>query len=219
MKYIRIHGDVVELVTERVHKRSHIEDFIELVQQQSFQRTPILPCPTGTGMLLLEQSEIIQKVVFQQAPGQQTITYRRIKYDIFIPYIIYIITLRGNAIQRCHCYSSPKKIESLEDTLYASPLPNVDGDSLCFGDMSIPVELPFHKKIEEFLNQYWQSPFNNDLSGSRGWYAQHWFGDSDLGWNDFLREWAKKSKEDSLSILSLPYRERGTLNNCLEVAR
>lgn len=169
--------------------------------------TPLLPM----GTRFYFQNDNHYTLVVEEKPQIRNILFRKKKYRLAFPYMIYIFEVYApnQVYNTCdmRVFCAKKTLESLDDDLLVCTLFNINYTSygrVCMGYASgDSLESLIKNKISEF----WNSQFNMDI-----FFPEHWFGYLGLkfkyvfhptrGWLFFaersLRKWQRKSKKNVL---------------------
>lgn len=98
-------------------------------------------------------------VILERPPQQLTISYRETLYTICVPWTIWGIRLNTNrTVDKSFLFARPFPLASLEDELYAFPLPNMANNSA----IALPSVRKGHlgQALMEMVETYWNRPFS-----------------------------------------------------------
>jgi hypothetical protein len=168
--FIRIKGNAVELVTERVNRTVTLEDLLVEVSKDLGFRTPILPF----GCRYCAQKGDKTVFVIEQVPQVRTLNWTDMddggdKWKLGFPYVVFVIVFRGEAVStwECKVFYRNQPLgngNGEDDRLYRVNLANVyDHGEICTGDMRVS-GTTLAAKAESFVAEFWRSWFNHDLT-------------------------------------------------------
>lgn len=232
--YIRIIGEIAEVVEERIGQRVSVKKLAELLVADQLVSTPVLP--PGCRIYRGDDKNNIHTFVIEQPPTLRNVTWNTSNLDnsvgpvqprfrLAFPYMIFVIRTSGVGILNhgCQLFCRKEPIKTKDDVLFAPPLPNTggiyrrrsgvpiinNGCVICTGDMRIRSN-DSYIIAADFVNSFWQAAFNDDLS--QNYYD--FIGDN-MNTMDSLNRWQELSKENQLFILGLNYRTAGTISEVL----
>lgn len=227
LSYIRIVGEVAEVVDERITRRVGLKNLSEILMSDVAMSSPVLPpgCrifyshPNNTNIFVIEQPPTIRSVSWgmDSDPNLPTPVFR-----LAMPYMVFFVRVSGNTIisHSCQLFCRKEPITKMNDALFAPPLPNVGGTAhqlisnsnrsciICAGDIRIRTSEP-HLMAAEFVNMFWKFGFNDDLSQN-----YHSFVSLNSAVPD-VNSWQNLSKENQLFVLGLNYQSAAKINEVL----
>jgi hypothetical protein len=197
--YLRIEGDLVNLVTEVVDREVALSDLLDELTSVQLQLSPRLP--TGCRFWLRSGTTDRQVFVVEQPPARRTIEYHANRrhgaepttYRLALPYVVFAVSTIGEQIEGLCTYFRTASIGSLDATLFCSTLPNTNDDGIvCLGSVRV-TGASVGERVDALIGAFWASRFNQDL-------RRH-----PLPFSGGFRAWASRSRRDPLAALSLPY--------------
>lgn len=211
-KYIKIEGDTVSLVTERVERTVLLDDFLGEIQKEKGFISPILP----QGCRLVHQVGTRTTFVVEQNPQVRQLTWRNMdngdSWKLAFPFVIFLISFSGDAIDsgstRIFFRTSP--LGNGDEKLFSTNLCNVgkQGD-ICTGSMRVS-GATLAQKAESFIAEFWRSNFNSDRSGESFRPAANRFPQVKN-----LSAWQAESQKNPLFPLGIQWFEAGQLQDFL----
>lgn len=130
-------------------------------------------------------------------------------YSVMLPYVVFVIVMVNNELRSELVYYRNEPLRSLDDDLFHTNLPNVNGDC------QVCTNFPGHRakevsgRVEEVIGHFWQSTFNNDLTTFHERY-----GDEDNRLRNFS-SWEDASEEDPLFFQSISLIPATSLRNAI----
>jgi hypothetical protein len=197
--YLRIEGDLVNLVSEVVDREVALPDLLDELTSVQLQLSPRLP--TGCRFWLRSGTSDRQVFVVEQPPARRTIEYHANRrhgaepttYRLALPYVVFAVSTIGDQIEGLCTYFRTAPIGSLDATLFCSTLPNTNDDGIvCLGSVRV-TGTSVGERVDGLIGAFWGSRFNQDL-------RRH-----PLPFSGGFRAWASRSRRDPLAALSLRY--------------
>lgn len=215
-KYLKIEGNAVSLVTERIERTVLLDDFLGEIQKERGFISPILP----QGCRLFHQGGNITTFVVEQAPQVRSLTWTResnengnYNWKLAFPYVIFVIVFSGEAMdtERTRVFYRTSPLGNGDDNkLLRCNLCNVYEDGhTCTGSMRIN-GATLAQKAESFVSEFWSSRFNSDLSSQNFSPAVNRFPQVAS-----LSVWQTESIKNPLFPLGIQWFEAGQLNDFL----
>jgi len=165
-QFLRIEGDAVHLVTERVERTVRLSDLMEEVGRSKGVTTPILPL----GCRFFSQAGERSVFVIEQAPTTRKVVWRYMEegeqWKLAFPYVIFVVVFSGTAVStgECRVFYRTRPLGSLEDGVLRTNLCNTyQNGEICTGDARVSGDT-LAQKAESFVSAFWKSEFNSDLS-------------------------------------------------------
>ncbi|MEI7765029.1 MAG: hypothetical protein WCI93_00420 [bacterium] len=211
-KYLKIEGDAVHLVTERIERTVLLDDFLGEIQKERGFISPILP----QGCRMFHQSGTRTTFVVEQNPQVRQLTWRKMDngdaWKLAFPYVVFLISFSCDAIDtgatRIFYRTSP--LGNGDEKLQRSNLCNVYQDGhACTGDMRVS-GATLAQKAESFVTEFWKSNFNSDLSDNNFNPAANRFPQVKN-----LSAWQAESMKNPLFPLGIQWFEAGQLADFL----
>lgn len=116
---------------------------------------------------------------------------------VSLPFVLFFVQASGSgAIGAIYPACVKKNLESLADSVYILPLPNIHSSGngqLCTGNISIRSDAPMHIKVNAFVHSYWTSEFNIDIQSQMSPQMKRG-GDA----HPSMYGWAEKTEQNSL---------------------
>jgi hypothetical protein len=164
-KFLRIKGDLVEVVEERITKTVSLTDLAEEMNKEAGTCTPVLPM----GCRYFFQKGDYTAFLIEQAPATRTISWSGTNYKLALPYVMFWVVFKGEYVDsgttgktRVFYRSSP--FRSLKDSFSRPNLGNMNHRCLiCTGRMSISGN-SLAVKAESYIEEFWNSTFNGDIN-------------------------------------------------------
>lgn len=211
-KFLKIEGDAVHLVTERIERTVLLDDFLGEVQKERGFISPILP----QGCRMFHQSGTRTTFVVEQNPQVRQLTWTSMEdgnsWKLAFPFVIFIISFSGDAIDtgstRIFFRTSP--LGNGDDKMQRSNLCNVYQDGhACTGSMRVS-GATLAQKAESFISEFWRSNFNSDVRDECFVPAANRFPQVSS-----LSSWQDESKKNPLFPLGIQWFEAGQLQDFL----
>jgi len=211
-KFIKIEGNAVSLVTERIERTVLLDDFLGEVQKERGFVSPILP----QGCRMFHQSGTRTTFVVEQTPQVRKLNWRKMEnedsWKLAFPFVIFLISFSGDAIDtdNTKVFYRTSPLGNGDDKLQRSNLCNVySSGKICTGNMRVSgVTLP--QKAESFISEFWRSNFNSDISDHNFEPAANRFPQVRS-----LSSWQDESKKNPLFPLGIQWFEAGQLQDFL----
>lgn len=167
----------------------------------------------NTSVFVIEQFPQIRNI---RASRSISGNRRKEMFAVAFPYVVFVIVMRDNVYGGMHVFYRSKPLESMDDPVFRTNLPNISSDGdVCdrFGG---------HRKdglvarVEEVISHFWNSMFNSDRDDGYELYQQR-----ERLLADF-ETWEAQSKKNPLFFLQVelchPTRLRQVLRRILESA-
>ena len=126
-------------------------------------------------------------------------------YRLSFPYVVFVVHLTDNSFSNLLVYYRNKPLDSLNNKLYETNFPNVDGGDVCLGFGGHRSQKT-SERINEVITHFWNSVFNTDRNTSYNSYQNQ---DLRLGFTN----WEKETNKDPKFILSIDWTEADTLKS------
>lgn len=212
-KYLKIEGDAVHLVTERIERTVLLDDFLGEVQKERGFISPTLP----QGCRLFHQGgNALTTFVIEQNPQVRQLAWRGMEngesWKLAFPYVVFIISFNSDAIdtERTRVFFRTSPFGNGDDKLKKCNLCNVYQDGhTCTGSMRVS-GATLAQKAESFISEFWRSTFNSDLNGHNFEPAANRFPQVKS-----LSAWQAESMKNPLFPLGIEWFEAGQLNDFL----
>lgn len=213
-QFLRIEGDAVHLVSERVERTVRLPDLLAEAGRQAGFTSPVLPA----GCRLYKAAGGYTTFVVEQLPQTRQLTWRnmgnqgREQWKLAFPYVIFVVAFSGDAVDtgNCRIFYRTAPLGGEDDNLMRQNLCNTSQDGrICTGSMRV-AGVTMAAKAESFVSGFWQSEFNSDLSGNNWEPASQKFPQVRS-----LEAWAKASEENPLFPLGLKWLEGPKLADVL----
>lgn len=122
--------------------------------------------PTGCKFIFKRNNAAIY--VVEQLPQVRTVFYLKEPFKISLPYVIFIVTMRDGNFVWLQVVFRTSRLHNETDELLCPAFPNIYDDDdrrfkICFPGPKLPVEVGPDRIVDEAVNNYWGSGFNNDL--------------------------------------------------------
>lgn len=211
-KYLKIEGDAVSLVTERIERTVLLDDFLGEVQKERGFISPILP----KDCRMFHQSGTRTTFVVEQNPQVRQLTWTSMdngdSWKLAFPYVVFLISFTGDAVDtnssRIFYRTSP--LGNGDDKLLKCNLCNIkDIQTVCTGSMRVS-GATLAQKAESFISEFWRSIFNSDLKDNNFSPAANRFPQVSS-----LSTWQDESKKNPLFPLGIQWFEAGQLSGFL----
>ncbi|OGG52466.1 hypothetical protein A3H16_04100 [Candidatus Kaiserbacteria bacterium RIFCSPLOWO2_12_FULL_53_8] len=205
-QYLRIEGDAVHLVTERVERTVRLPELLAEAGRQAGFTSPVLP----TGCRMFYASGERTAFVIEQPPQVRQLTWRnmdnegREQWKLAFPYIIFVVACVRDAVDSgiCRIFYRNAPLGSGDDKLQRPNLCNTNSNgSICTGSMRV-TGATMAAKADSFVSAFWQSNFNSDL------HNQNWTPSArKIVQVASLAAWQAASDENPLFPLTAPWLE------------
>lgn len=173
-QYIRVEGDLAEVVSETIVKQVPIETLqktlVEMMPKQTVaMETPCLPKGTrfyvatgGYEYFVIEQEP--RKRVMLTGPDVALGFFNKKATNLFaMPYVVFVIQVPANAKQVTpgfRVFFSKEPLRTMDDKLLIAPLPNLDNrGTICVGSTPAAVGQHTVEAVEEVIVNFWGSSF------------------------------------------------------------
>jgi hypothetical protein len=172
--YIKIKGNIVELITEHVERKVTLEDLFAQYYRQVETTTGILPdncklkiAKRGRSTYIIEQPPCVREVVWK---GMNNDSSKRL-WKLELPYCVFILKMTPeDYIGQASLFWRHEPIQKVTDKLYYPCLCNVDNDGvICTGSLKVKADTAV-ERCNQFVDRFWTSEFNTDLSQ---WFADY----------------------------------------------
>lgn len=108
-------------------------------------------------------------------PGRRTITKLDRTYDLSMPWTYFIFSFASNnpeasswSLNNRRVFHAPQRVTTTGDRLWAAFLPNVDDHAnICFGSTGVPTDLPLAQRVDQMVDTWYLTEFNNDMHAGR----------------------------------------------------
>lgn len=183
-QFVEIEGDIARIVRRDIVRQVRLADLLPNIERRPPITLPILP--TRTRVVHWDPSNIDNQmlhIITELEPSVRTITIQddrglqRGAHRIAVPYTVFHFSLNTTdpnsnvwSFTDYQCFFSPKPIGTLDDTVIPALLPNVFEDGrICFGNTGTAGNQPLAARIDEVMNNWYLSNFNN-IGHVRGHY-------------------------------------------------
>lgn len=214
-KFLKIEGNAVHLVTERIERTVLLDDFLGEIQKERGFISPILP----QGSRLFHQGGNITTFVVEQTPRVMSLTWTKetnengnYNWKLAFPYVIFIIVFAGEAIDtaKTRVFYRTSPLGNGDNMLLKCNMSNTYEDGhTCTGTMRVS-GTSLAQKAESFVSEFWNSRFNSDLSSYNFNPAANQFPQVAS-----LSVWQTESTKNPLFPLGIKWFEAAQLNDFL----
>ena len=207
-KFLRVEGEAVHLVTERVERTVRLSDLMGEVVKEGGITTPILPL----GCRFFSQRGERSVFVIEQVPTTRQIEWDG-KWKLAFPYVVFVVVFSGQAVSsgECRVFYRTSPLGNGDDRLLRPNLCNThQNGAICTGSMRVDGDT-LAQKAESFVTNFWKSHFNWDLSVNNYEPAAQKFGQV----RD-LPTWQEESAKNPLFPLGVSWFEAGKLQDVIE---
>jgi len=207
-KFLRVEGEAVHLVTERVERTVRLSDLMGEVVKEGGITTPILPL----GCRFFSQRGERSVFVIEQVPTTRQIEWDG-KWKLAFPYVVFVVVFSGQAVStgECRIFYRTSPLGNGDDRLLRPNLCNTyQNGAICTGNMRVDGDT-LAQKAESFVTNFWKSHFNLDLSVNNYEPAAQKF--------DQVRDlqtWQTESVKNPLFPLGIAWFEAGKLADVIE---
>lgn len=179
-EYIRIQGDLVQFVEERVTRQALLKDVIDKLEISqpvtlpTIGRTQVFAHFEQVGMTkrLFAMTEIPPAVRFI-SKNIYSGTARRYKLSMPWTYIWFVaetadqnINAANWAFTSYRIFHSKTQYKGIDDEFIAARLPNVYADGrICWGATGVDPRMTLADRFDQLTNEWYVSRFNTDLDG------------------------------------------------------
>lgn len=229
IEFVRLIGDIVEVVDERIVKQIPIDEFTEklvgLAQAKakgSAISTPCLPIGTrfyvrkgGYEYFVIEQQP--RKRVVLTGPDDHPGFFNKQKSHQFaMPYVIFVVQAPEGANKVTpgfRVFFSREPLRTMDDPLLIAPLPNLDmRGTICVGSTPVGTGGSTVEAVEDVIANFWGSSFryggqavfpgfypNNVRPNLFDNWGSHGYGEDFAKWSD------DSTKNGDLFGLEIPW--------------
>lgn len=155
-----------------------------------------------TTILVIEQDPQVRSLLFDKGITRETYfsTSEQERFSLALPYVIFILLFQQKCFTNLYCAWRSAPLTNLSDRLCRPLLPNIHSNlSVCMGGDFSNEGGAVCEQVENVLNHFWSSQFNNDLSDL--WWQKHTF-DSKLA---PLTLWEEYTRLDPLFVLNVAF--------------
>lgn len=204
---IEIQGNLVRRFERKVIAVTDLRDIIPFMENRVPVTLPILPrhpvrsaywdestAPNKTLQMLIEVPPAIRTLDYATESGRAA--------RVAMPWTIFNVVTTTNAenprgenwdLYDIHIYWAKEQIANLDQKVITALVPNVyDDGSICFGDTGTNPYQPLADRIDQIINDFYLTSFNNDLELRWPWGdLERWIDESENNrhcWKDFP-EW------------------------------
>ena len=174
---IEIEGELVRVIHVDVVQSARLEDVLPHIEN----RPPIsMFHPRSAIYTHWNESNPANKQVkylLELPPGIRSIIKSGYRYRIALPwtYFVFSFTTASDVnygpnwqIIDYFVFHARDRVRDMESRLWSAFLPNVYEDGrICFGSTSPPIDQPLADRVDQYVNDWYQTQFNNDVHGSR----------------------------------------------------
>lgn len=207
-QYIRVKGDLVEVVQETVQRAVSLSDLMNEVGKETGVITPVLPL----GCRLFSQKGDRTMFVIEQAPTTRQVELNG-KWKLALPYVVFVVVFSGAAVStgECKIFYRTSPLGSGDDKICRPNLCNTYQDGrICTGNVRVSGDT-LAQKAEAFVAGFWGSQFNWDLAGENFNPAAQNFPQVRS-----LEVWQEESAKNPLFPLGISWFEAGRLADVIE---
>lgn len=172
-----IEGDLVTVVEEQVLSRARLADVLPLIEN----RPPITLLHPRTAIFTYWNEQNPQaktaKFLCELPPGIRSIVKLGRRYRLAMPWTYFIFSFRtsgnvtsgGNWSMEDHrVFHAPERVNDYQSRLWSAFLPNVyDNANICFGSTGVPTDQSLQNRVDQLVNEWYLTEFNNDVIGGR----------------------------------------------------
>lgn len=175
--------------------------------------------PEGTRFIHNEGE--ISVILVEQPPRTRIINFLKERYNLSLPYVQFIFAISERdgdlfLIDKVKVCCSKKSITNLDQAGFELPLPNVSSLEICQGSMEIHRSKDVTTLINNFIDAFWASAFNSDLTDTCiKFFIQNELGIDASGNIDLVRgfaQWHEKTKENALFIFGKDIKYKNAKN-------
>ena len=214
-QYLRIEGDAVHLVTEKVERTVRLPDLLAEAGRQAGFTSPVLP----TGCRMFHSSGERTAFVIEQPPQVRQLTWRnmdnnpeRVQWKLAFPFVVFVVAFARDAVNSgsCRIFYRNAPLNGADDKLARPNLCNTyQKGGICTGSLRVS-GATLATKADSFVSGFWASNFNNDLYNENFEpTARKIFQVSSLP------AWQAESEKNPLFPLTAPWLEGPTLGQVL----
>lgn len=213
--FLRVEGDAVHIVTERVERTVRLGDLLDEVSRERGISTPILP----VGCRMFRQNGDRSMFIIEQSPTTRSVVWSgmdeegREQWKLAFPYIIFTVVFRGTAVstEECRVFYRVNPLGNGDDSVLRTNLCNVYQEGrICTGDVRISGET-LAQKAESFVANFWRSRFNSDLHDNNFLPAARQFHQVKS-----LAAWQEETARNPLFPLGVPWFRHASLADVVE---
>jgi hypothetical protein len=201
MEFVKIIGNEVNFVSEKIMKTVGLEDFMANIEARLTVETGIMPrnclCMKRSGDMvgyLIEVPTQLVNIKVYSGRGEEGNIKNLV---ISIPFTQFYVMANHtkNLIVKSYVTVTKMPIQGGTDSVFVAPYPNIHGSGMreiCVGTMKIPQTVPLNQKINSVVSAFFEASFNHDLGVS----VPSNFKLSESNRLAYLEEWAERTKED-----------------------
>ncbi len=212
-QFLRIEGDAVHLVSERIERTVRLPDFLAESARQAGVLTPVLP----TGCRMYYSAGDRSVFVIEQSPAVRQLCWRNMdnggeQWKLAFPYAIFVVAFSGDAVDTgsCRVFYRTAPLGGADDVLQRVNLCNTyENGRICTGNMRV-AGATLAQKAESFVSSFWKSNFNSDLYDNN--WAPHAQKFSAVA---SLSAWQAESAKNPLFPLGLSWLEGPRLSDVI----
>lgn len=201
---IIIEGDLVRLVSITTERSISLADWLPSIERRPAVYTPVLP--RATRALWFDPSDQTNQkmvVLMEVEPQVVSLNKQGTIHRVMMPWTRFVFYCTNNPginnaerwrLEDYRVFWSKNRYTdpAAEDSIRAL-LPNVyDDGRICFGSTGVNAEQSIADRLDQTVNEFYASTFNNDLSIS---YPNNWRG---------FRAWATATARDHMGWMQWP---------------
>ena len=182
---IEIEGGLVRLISKSIDYQIPMADWIDKIEKRAPINTPVLP--TGTRAMVWDPTDLNAQtltVLIEREPHNMRMDYGRSVKTLSVPWTRFLFFCKTNDPSNHLAWVLTDYRVFWAKSRYADPavsdmipamLPNVYGDGrICFGSTGANANQSLADRLDETVNGFFTSQFNDDLAiirpnGARSW--------------------------------------------------
>ena len=168
-----IEGDLVKIIETTVTHTARLTDIMPFIES----RPPVtLMHPRSAIFTKWDESNgpnnMSVQFLCELPPSRRNIVKERRRYELAMPWTYFIFDFSGSmqawSLDDSRVFHTNAKVESLDSRLWTAFLPNVYEDGrICFGSTGAPTRANISARVDQLLNEWYLTNFNNDLISGR----------------------------------------------------
>lgn len=174
---IEIEGDLVRVINVDVITQAALTDILPHIEN----RPPITMFKPRSAIFThwdeSNPSNKIVKFLCELAPGTRAIVKNNRRYRIALPWTYFVFSFSTSrdinqgaswSIIDYFVFHSRDRVTGLDSRLWSAFLPNVYSDGrICFGSTGPDTNQPLADRVDQLVNNWYLTQFNNDVHGTR----------------------------------------------------
>jgi len=152
----------VKVVREVIETSTSLDEFLKKYRQNIPFQMPFLPNKCHS----FSTSQNVQTFIIELPMGKRNFQVENMRYEIFMPWTYYGISIAENIIYKVQVCHSLKKVMKMSDKIFTMAFPNISSGDMCTGEMTgdfkITNKQPMHMAVNDFVDKILTGAYNGD---------------------------------------------------------